>query len=65
MNSSHQGEGRKRSQISLGNTSEYSLAVLETNVVDLVGSVKLPGGAIEPCLLKKDKDGHLCKLPGY
>ncbi|XP_062570690.1 filamin-A-like isoform X5 [Saccostrea cucullata] len=54
------GEGRKRSQLSLGNSAEYSLNVLETNVVDLVGSIKLPSGAIEPCLLKKDVDGHLC-----
>lgn len=56
------GEGRKRSQLSLGNSSEYSLKVLETNVVDLVASIKLPSGAIEPCLLKKDSEGHLCKI---
>lgn len=30
--------------------------------MDLVASVKLPSGAIEPCLLKKDSEGHLCKI---
>lgn len=54
------GEGRKRSQISLGNASEYALNVMEPDIVDLVGSIKGPQGNFEPCILKKSKDGHLC-----
>lgn len=54
------GEGRKRSQISLGNASEYALNVMEPDIVDLVGSVRGPKGGFEPCILKKSKDGHLC-----
>lgn len=55
------GEGRKRSQISLGNASEYALNVMEPDIVDLVGSIKGPKGNFEPCILKKSKDGHLCE----
>lgn len=54
------GEGRKRSQISLGNASEYALNVMEPDIVDLVGSIRNPSGHYEPCILKKSKDGHLC-----
>jgi len=54
------GEGRKRSQISLGNASEYALNVMEPDIVDLVGSIRTPNGHYEPCILKKSKDGHLC-----
>ncbi|XP_063444322.1 filamin-A-like isoform X4 [Mytilus trossulus] len=54
------GEGRKRSQISLGNASEYALNVMEPDIVDLVGSIRGPKGGFEPCILKKSKDGHLC-----
>lgn len=55
------GEGRKRSQISIVNCSEYSLNVTEPDIVDLAGSLKKPSGGIEPCILKKLTDGHLGK----
>lgn len=53
------GEGRKRSQLSLGNTCEYDLNVSEPDIVDLNGSLHYPDGKIEPCVLKKLTDGKL------
>ncbi|XP_076459972.1 filamin-A-like isoform X2 [Babylonia areolata] len=53
------GEGRKRSQLSLGNSAEYSLKVIEAEIVDLVGTVQTPSGSIEPCILKKMGDGEI------
>lgn len=47
------GEGRKRSQMSIANCSDYTLNIVETDIVDLTGSLKKPSGAIEPCILKK------------
>lgn len=53
------GEGRKRSQLSLGNSAEYSLKVIEAEIVDLVGTVQTPSGNIEPCLMRKMGDGEI------
>ncbi|KAL8614771.1 hypothetical protein ACOMHN_017752 [Nucella lapillus] len=53
------GEGRKRSQLSLGNSSEYSLKVIEADIVDLQGTIQTPAGNIEPCILKKMGDGEI------
>ncbi|XP_050390221.1 filamin-A [Patella vulgata] len=53
------GEGRKRSQLSLGNSSEYNLKIVEANSVNLSGSMKLPDGTVEPIILKKLGDGEL------
>ncbi|XP_076455178.1 filamin-A-like isoform X2 [Babylonia areolata] len=53
------GEGRKRSQLSLGNSAEYSLKVIEADIVDLVGTIQTPAGNIEPCILKKMGDGDI------
>ena len=55
------GEGRKRSQISIANSSDYSLKIVEPDIVDLNGSIKTPSGSIEPCLLKKLADNHVGK----
>ena len=55
------GEGRKRSQISIANSSDYTLKIVEPDIVDLNGSIKKPSGAIEPCLLKKLSDNHVGK----
>ena len=57
------GEGRKRSQISIANSSDYTLKIVEPDIVDLNGSLKMPSGAIEPCLLKKLADNHVGKCP--
>ena len=57
------GEGRKRSQISIANSSDYTLKIVEPDIVDLNGSLKMPSGAIEPCLLKKLADNHVGKYP--
>uniref|UniRef100_A0A0B7AYU4 Uncharacterized protein n=1 Tax=Arion vulgaris TaxID=1028688 RepID=A0A0B7AYU4_9EUPU len=53
------GEGRKRSMLSLGNSAEYSLKIIEADIVDLVGTIKTPGGQIEPIILKKMDNGEL------
>lgn len=53
------GEGRKRSQIHIGSCSDFSLNVVEPDIVDLVGNLKKPSGAIEPIILKKLSDGHV------
>ncbi|XP_025077978.1 filamin-A-like isoform X3 [Pomacea canaliculata] len=53
------GEGRKRSQLSLGNSAEYSLKVIEADIVDLVGTIQTPAGNIEPIILKKMGDGEI------
>ncbi|ESO84790.1 hypothetical protein LOTGIDRAFT_221912 [Lottia gigantea] len=53
------GAGRKRSQLSLSNSSEYNLKIVESNVVNLVGSLKTPEGSVEPVILKKLGDGEL------
>lgn len=46
--------------MSIANCSDFSLNVIEPEIVDLVGALKKPSGAIEPCLLKKLGDGgHL------
>lgn len=49
----HTGEGRKRSQMSIANCSDFTLNIVEPDIVDLTGSLKKPSGAIEPCILKK------------
>ncbi|XP_064616550.1 filamin-A-like isoform X2 [Liolophura sinensis] len=53
------GEGRKRSQFSVPETAEYSLGVMEPDIVSLVGNVKTPSGNVDPCLLKKLANGNL------
>lgn len=55
------GEGRKRSQISVGNQSEVSFPgkVKETEIKSLNASIKAPSGLEEPCFLKKLPNGHL------
>ena len=55
------GEGRKRVQFSISNSSEYSLKVTEADIVDLVGTIKSPKGQTEPCILKKLSNGELGK----
>lgn len=53
------GEGRKRSQLSVPGTSIYTLGGHDIDLTNMVGVVKAPGGATEPCLLKKMPDGKL------
>lgn len=53
------GEGRKRSQLFLGNSAEYSLKVIEADIVDLAGTIQTPSGNLEPCILKKLGDGEI------
>jgi len=53
------GEGRKRSQLSLPATSVYTLGGHDIDLANMVGIVKPPGSAPEPCLLTKKPDGKL------
>jgi len=53
------GEGRKRSQLSIPATSVYTLGGHDIHIANMVGKVKPPGGAPEPCLLTKKPDGRL------
>jgi len=53
------GEGRKRSQLSLTATSLYTLGGHDIDLANMVGIIKPPGGAPEPCLLTKKPDGKL------
>lgn len=49
--------------MSIANCSDFPLNVVEPEIVDLVGSLKKPSGAIEPCILKKmPEGGNLGKL---
>ncbi|XP_041363463.1 filamin-A-like isoform X1 [Gigantopelta aegis] len=59
FNAKVSGEGRKRVQFSISNSSEYSLKVIEADIVDLVGTIKSPKGQTEPCILKKLSNGEL------
>jgi hypothetical protein len=43
--------------MSIANCSDYSLNIIEPEIVDLVGALKKPSGAIEPCILKKMGEG--------
>uniref|UniRef100_A0A2L2Y5X3 Putative filamin n=1 Tax=Parasteatoda tepidariorum TaxID=114398 RepID=A0A2L2Y5X3_PARTP len=52
-------EGRKRSQITLGHSSEVSLNVQEKEVKCLNASIIAPSGLEEPCFVKKRQDGSL------
>jgi len=40
-------------------TSEYTLGGKDVDLTNMVGTIKTPGGATEPCLLKKLADGKL------
>ena len=53
------GEGRKRSQMSMAATSEYTLGGKDVDLTNMVGVIKTPGGGTEQCLLKKMPDGKL------
>jgi len=53
------GEGRKRSQLAIPATSEYNLGGANIDLTNMVGIIKAPNGAAEPCLLKRMSDGKL------
>lgn len=49
----------KRSHITLGNQSEFSLRVTEMDIHDLHATIRSPSGYEEPCILKKLANGSL------
>jgi len=52
--------------MSLPATSEYSLGGKDVDLTNMIGVIKTPSGATEPCLLKKMSDGKLgIKLVSY
>lgn len=53
------GEGRKRSHLSMGQSSEYNLKVTEVDVLNLYGTIKTPNLVSEACTLKRLQDGEL------
>lgn len=53
------GEGRKRSQCAAPASSEVALGSQNVDLANLIGTLKLPNGSTEPCLLKKMADGRL------
>jgi len=57
------GEGRKRSQMSIPASSEYTLGGKDVDLTNMVGIIKTPSGATEPCMLKKMPDGKLGMYP--
>lgn len=59
FNAKVSGEGRKRSQYAIPATSEVGLGGANVDLANSVGTLKLPSGTSEPCLLKKMDDGRL------
>jgi filamin len=53
------GEGRKRSQLSVPASSEYTLGGNDVDLTNMVGHIRTPYGTVEPCLLKKMPNGKL------
>lgn len=54
------GEASKeKSQLSMGQASEFSLSVEEYDINSLEADIITPSGKTEPCLLKKLPNGHL------
>lgn len=53
------GEGRKRSQISIGMSSEVPLRIQEKDTKLLNASIVAPSGLEEPCFLKKVNNNQL------
>jgi filamin len=49
----------KRSHVTLGNQSEFSLRTTEMDIHDLQATIRSPSGFEEPCLLKKLANGSL------
>jgi filamin len=50
---------QKRSQVMLGNQSEFSLRVTEMDIHELHATIRSPSGFEEPCVLKKLANGSL------
>merc|ERR1719229_565554 len=53
------GEPRKRAQVSIGTTSDVPLKISETDISNLMASIRSPSGREEPCILKRLPSGHL------
>jgi len=50
---------QKKAMLSVGNSSEVSLKVTETDLSNLTATIRSPCGMEEPCALKRLANGHL------
>jgi len=49
--------------MSIPASSEYTLGGKDVDLTNMVGIIKTPSGATEPCMLKKMPDGKLGMYP--
>lgn len=56
------GEPRRFNQVCVGTTSEMPLRITETDIYNLVATVRSPSGQEQPSTLKRLPNGHLGKL---
>uniref|UniRef100_A0A6Q2XZN7 Calponin-homology (CH) domain-containing protein n=1 Tax=Esox lucius TaxID=8010 RepID=A0A6Q2XZN7_ESOLU len=49
----------RRSQVKLGSAADFALDIAETDLSLLTASIKAPSGRDEPCLLKRQANGHI------
>lgn len=54
-----EGEGGKRSQLSVASTGEYVLGGNDVALTGIIAYCKAPGGQMEPLQLKKMPNGKL------
>ncbi|VDP43020.1 unnamed protein product [Schistosoma mattheei] len=59
------GESRRFNQVCVGTTSEMPLRITETDIYNLVATVRSPSGLEQPSTLKRLPNGHLGKLKHY
>ncbi|XP_039626735.1 filamin-B isoform X2 [Polypterus senegalus] len=50
---------RRRSQVKLGATADFSLDISEKDLSQLTASIKSPSGRDEPCILKRQPNNHI------
>ncbi|KAF6772453.1 hypothetical protein AHF37_07036, partial [Paragonimus kellicotti] len=56
------GETRRLNQVCVGTTSEMPLRITETDIYNLVATVRSPSGQEQPSTLKRLPNGHLGEL---
>ncbi|CAH8544199.1 unnamed protein product [Schistosoma turkestanicum] len=56
------GESRRFNQVCVGTTSEMPLRITETDIYNLVATVRSPSGIEQPSTLKRLPNGHLGKF---
>jgi len=59
------GEGRKKSQLGVPASSDYTLGGNDVDMTGIVGKFRTPNGTSEACLLRKLPNGKLGKMHIY